>query len=371
MDLSDVYKVDQFIDTFALGHYARVLDATDRRTGASVAFKVMRPEHLATGTIKWEYRAFISEAEILMRLADSPQVIRLLDCGYISDVAEAPASGEIISFGTQVKLYATAMEDYAARGWRPYLTLEHLPRTHSLMYVMKPNRADVRWRLPSEEGIALAMQFANFLKLAHSQGVAYLDHKLEHVYWDGAGLRVIDFNSSRMMNGDNGDSQYIRMDIHSLCVGILYPLFTGLSPLKTSLKPQPSSAQEVEARYQDIQTLDFGVEPTLSPSLRELIQLGAQWEFSHIDDFIDELRIVAELHGWDFPNSTIPTDCRVARDNMRQGLRKLREGHDAIRAARDLFRDAAVLDGITQDLENELRRLVKATNDMLNERVIP
>lgn len=372
MNLSDVYKIDHFIDTFALGHYARVLDAVDLRTNAPVAFKVMRPEHLTTnGTIKWEYRAFMHEAEILTRLASSPQLVRLRDCGYISDNGEAPMDGEIVSFGLQVKAFTAAMEEYSALGWRPYLTLENLPRTSSLMYLMKPNRPDVRWRLPSEEGIALAMQFANFLKLAHSQGVAYLDHKLEHVYWDGALLRIIDFNSSRMLDGDASDSQYIRMDIHSLCVGILYPLFTGLSPLKTALRPQPSSAQEVEARYQEIQSLDFGIEPLLSPSLRELINNGAHWQFSTMDDFIGELKIAAELHGWDFPDSTIPTDCRIARDQVREGLRKLRAGHESLRSARDLFRDAAILEGITQDLENELRRLVKAVNEMLNERVIP
>ena len=29
--LQDIYRIDNYIDTFALGHYARVLDALDRR----------------------------------------------------------------------------------------------------------------------------------------------------------------------------------------------------------------------------------------------------------------------------------------------------------------------------------------------------
>ena len=45
-NLTDLYKLDQFNDTFALGHYARVLDALDRRTGHLTALKVLRPEHL-------------------------------------------------------------------------------------------------------------------------------------------------------------------------------------------------------------------------------------------------------------------------------------------------------------------------------------
>jgi hypothetical protein len=47
--LDDVYRIANFIDTFALGHYARVLDATDLRGNTMVAFKVMRAEHLTPG----------------------------------------------------------------------------------------------------------------------------------------------------------------------------------------------------------------------------------------------------------------------------------------------------------------------------------
>jgi len=56
---------------------------------------------------------------------------------------------------------------------------------------------------------------------------------------------------------------------------------------------------------------------------------------------------------------------------MRRGLQMMREGEGQIREARDLFREALILDGITEDVENELRRLVKAVNAMLNHRAIP
>ena len=45
--------------------------------------------------------------------------------------------------------------------------------------------------------MALALQFSELLVLAHANKIVYLDHKLEHVYWDGVHLKVIDFNSSR------------------------------------------------------------------------------------------------------------------------------------------------------------------------------
>ena len=253
--LSDCYQVKNYIDTFALGHYARVLDAVDRRSGASVAFKVMRSEHLdSKGDMRWEYRAFGNEAEILTRLLHSPNIVKLYDCGYISDREEAPRAGEISAYRQDIRAFIDAMPRYAAVGWRPYLALEHLPRQHSLFYLMKPNQPNKRWRLPSEEGLALALQFSALLKLAHANQIVYLDHKLEHVYWDGTHLKVIDFNSSRLLENDRADSpqQYIK-DVHNLCVGVLYPIFTGMSPQQTSPAPatqQPRSRRSPLHRYQ-------------------------------------------------------------------------------------------------------------------------
>jgi serine/threonine protein kinase len=372
-NLMDIYRVENFIDTFALGHYARVLGAFDHRREEAVAFKVMRTDHLqADGDASWEYRAFGLEADLLCKLTDSPHIIDLLDCGYISSHDEVPGDGEMVSYGRDVKEFAQVLPDYAQRGWRPYLSLIKLPRTKNLFYLMKPTQQGVRWRLPTEEGLALAVQFAQTLQLAHRQGIAYLDHKLEHLYWDGIKLQVIDLNSSRQLEEHGAaNGHHLRMDIHNLCVGILYPIFTGLSPQQTMLRPQPGNRADVESRYQDVTTLDFGVEPTLSKALQDVLQKGAAMQIETIDDFLVELQQVAALHGWDFRNHYTSTTSREARDQMRAGLRKLREGQTNLREARDHFRDAAILDDITEDLEGELRRLVKAANAMLNYRVIP
>ncbi len=372
-NLDDLYRIDNFNDTFALGHYARVLDALDRRSGHTVALKVMRSEHLSSdGDMRWEYRAFANEADLLMKLSGSPHVVDMLDCGYLSSVSEAPAGGEVMSYHEDVLGFVHALSDYAEKGWRPYLSLQNLPRTQNLLYLMRTDRQGTRWRLPSEEGLALALQFAELLRLAHGQGVVYLDHKLEHVYWDGTQLCIIDFNSSRQLDvKDPGAPQFFRMDIHNLCVGILYPIFTGLSPQKTTLRPQPGTWNEAESRYQDITTLDFGVEPSLSGALQELLQRGAEMQIETIDGFIQELQRVAALHGWDFPHQYTSPASRDARTQMRAGLTRLRKGQTELREARDLFREAAIQDGITEDLEAELRRLVKAVNEMLNNRVIP
>ena len=373
--LTELYRIDQFNDTFALGHYARVVDALYRRTGQTVALKVLRPEHLLPtldGDIRWEVIAFGNEADLLMRLVDSPYMVKLVDCGFVSDHEEAPNGGEIISMGLDTLGYRQQLRQQVQRGWRPYLALENVPRIHNLLYLMKPNTLTNRRRLPSEEGLALTVQFAEFLKFAHRQNIVYLDHKLDHVYWDGARLRIIDLNSSKLLEPNAPDTpQQIIKDIHNLCVGILYPIFTGMSPVKTTLRPQPGDQNTVDTRYSEVNTLDFGIEPSLSESLIQLLQQGASMQIPNIDTFIRALQAVAAQHGWDFSDYYTSPASRTARDDMRVGLRKLREGEDRLREARDLFREAAIQEGITPDLESELRRLVKAINDALNYRVIP
>jgi len=372
MQLQAVYRMENYIDTFALGHYARVLSAQDLRTGDSVAFKVLRPEHLlADGDMRWEFRAFSNEACILQVLQDSPHVVKLMDCGFVSSRSEAPSDGEIISFENNIEDFERSMVEYAQKGWRPYLAMEQLQRSDNLFYQMKPTQSGTRRRLPSEDGITLALQFANVLSLAHTQNIVYLDHKLEHVYWNGSTLRIIDFNSSKQLEGHNGDTQEFTKDVHNLCVGILYPAFTGMSPQKTSLRPMPGGQDSVNQRYDSVTDLDFMMEPTLSRGMQDLLRRGAAQKIPTIQDFIYELKDIAARHGRDFSDLYTSSHSRLARDRMCDGLRKLRDGESLIREARDLFRDAACLDDITADLDDELRRLVKEVNEMLNRRVIP
>jgi len=371
--LAEIYHLENYIDTFAPGHYARVLDALDFRTGQTVAFKVMRSEHLTPdGEMKWEFKAFGNEVQILQKLADSPHVVKLLDCGFVLSAQETPLDAEILSLGTETGTFLRALPERAREGWRPYITLENLPRTDNLFYLMRPTQGSTRRRLPSEEGLTLALQFTNLLRLAHSQKIVYLDHKLEHIYWDGATLRVIDFNSSQQLTGSPASlAQEYTKDVHNMCVGVLYPIFTGMSPRKTSLIPQPGNLEAMESRYQDIHDLDFMMEPTLSPALQDLLQKAAAMQITSLDAFTQELQQVAAQHGRDFPGQTTSPANRAARDKLRAGLKLLREGEGRLRQARDLFRDAAVTETIGEDMEDELRRLVKAINEMLNHRVLP
>ncbi len=368
-DLSTLYSIGNSIDSFAPGHYARVFDALDLRQNRPCAFKVMRAEHLTDdGQPRWEAMAFINEADLLRRMADAPHVMRLYDCGYISAADDRPRAGQIESFGLEVEAFKGASLTYAAKRWRPYLSLELLPRSENLLYLMKPNTPGTRWRLPTEEGLDLAMQFAEVLRLAHRQRIIYLDHKLEHVYWNGSTLRIIDWNSSKLVtDSDQVLAGQVQADLHNLCVGILYPIFTGLSPQKGTLMPQPADQTEVDSRYNEINSLDFGSEPSLSEPLQAILQQGARRGLSSADSFLAALERMSVNYGW----QAAPPALREARDQVRAGLARLREGQDAIREARELLREAVIMEDVNEDMEGELRRLLTRINEMLNCRVIP
>ncbi|MHB8628954.1 MAG: serine/threonine-protein kinase [Aggregatilineales bacterium] len=364
-ELSTLYSLGTSIDTFALGHYARVFEARQKSADRMCAFKVLRPEHMTTdGQPRWEVTAFPHEAELLMKLASLPAVTRLYDCGYVESAYECPRDKQMASFGLDVAAFRAMLPDYLARRWRPYLAEELLPRAHNLLYVMKPNTPGSRWRLPTEEGLDLALQFADLLNITHRQRIVYLDHKLEHVYWDGTTLRLIDWNSSRLVTeGEAGMAAHVQSDLHHLCVGILYPIFTGLSPQKGTLVPQPSDQPGVEGRYSDVNHLDFGVEPTLSAGLQLLLEQGARRQLVSAEQVIAALSRIASAYGWDAPDGV--------RAQVRAGLHRLREGQDSIRTARDLLRDAAVMDDVSDELDGELRRLLARINEMLNSRAVP
>lgn len=371
IELSERYQLGNFIDTYALGHYARVLEAYDLQAQRAVALKIMRPEHVdPDGQPRWEAEAFINEADLLHSLADLPAVMKFYDCGYIHSAEAHPTEAAMQSFGTDLDAFRAAFYPSIGQQARPYLALELLPREANLLYVMKPNRQGQRRRLPTEEGLYLGLQFGELLYEAHQRGIVFMDHKLEHVYWDGAALRVIDWNSSKRVSGAGQEQQFIN-DLHNLCVGILYPIFTGQAPQKGSLRPQPGSRQEVESRYEGINSLDFSAEPSLSFLLKSLLERGAQKDIPNATVFLAEMQRIAVRFGWSFPGQKSAAPLSEAREQLRAGLSRLRLSQENVREARELLLEAATLEGINEEMEDELRRLLGQIGEFLNNRVIP
>jgi hypothetical protein len=135
--------------------------------------------------------------------------------------------------------------------------------------------------------------------------------------------------------------------------------------------PQPASQPEVEQRYADVNNLDFGIEPTLSQSIQDILQQGARQEIPNVRAFTTGFERAAARHGWDLAGLNTGPALRMAREQIRTGLNQLRQGQEAIRLARESLLEAVTLDDINEDMEAELRRLLAQINEALNHRVIP
>lgn len=372
--LLDLYKPEWFID-FAKGYYARVFRATDAVRGGEVAFKVLRPEHTHKSKEGREYQAFGLEVRLLHHFHNNPTVVKLLDCGFISDKQELPTRGEVVSLGLDVDAFNAQIEGFRARGWRPYLCETLLPEPQNLFIRLRENaRNGNRRRLPTEEGIALALQYTDLLKQAHADDIVYLDVKLEHFYWDGKNLRVIDWNSSRMLRdpGDQDEGNYTlhkKNDIRNFAIGILYPIFTGIAPLG-EFKEMPSNRDTAEMRYHAVKALDFGMEPSLASSLVALIHKAAAGEYADLRQFRNALELVAGEHGWPVGNQQgTSLKAKRARDAMREGLDAIRTAQEGFKLARQKLQTAMEED--CSSIDGEAERLLKQIDQLMEYRVIP
>lgn len=371
--LLDLYKPEWFCD-FAEGYYARVFRAKDAARGGEVAFKVLRPKHMHTSKEGREFQAFGLEARLLHHFSDNPTVVRLLDCGFISDEQELPNRGEIVSLGLDVAAFSDQIEKYRALRWRPYLCETLLPEPENLFIQLRENaRNGNRRRLPTEEGIALALQYTDLLKQAHDHDIVYLDVKLEHFYWDSENLRVIDWNSSRMLcepgNQDEDCALHKKNDIRNFAIGILYPIFTGVAPLG-EFKAMPSNRDAAEMRYHAVKALDFGMEPSLASSLIGLIRKAAAGEYANLQQFRSALELVAGEHGWPTGNQRSPSHAaKRARGAMCEGLAAIRDAQEGFQLARQKLRTAMEED--CPSINGEAERLLKQIDQLLEYRVIP
>jgi serine/threonine protein kinase len=372
-ELQERYKPDWFID-FAPGHYARVFSARDYLQNVEVAFKLLRPEHMNGGGISREFQAFGVEARLLQAFERSDQVVDLYDCGFISDVrGDLPASGRVASFGTDVEAFSASLERYHRRGWRPYLSEALMPEPDNLFVKLRENGQQRRRRLPTEEGLALCLQYGELLEEAHKEEIVYLDAKLEHFYWDSDRQRlcVIDWNSSKALTDDYHQDldpeKEKRDDIRNFVLGVMYTLFTGMPFQGERIVAQPTRGDRIEARYQDAPALDFLLEPTLANSLQEIMEAGYHGAYTNAGDFLQNLKTCAREHGWPVDGRRPSGSAARMRKEIRAGLRALRGAQLQLQYARERFMAACQANPNDQ----EAQRLLKETQDFFDHRAIP
>jgi hypothetical protein len=266
------------------------------------------------------------------------------------------------------------------RSWRPYIALELLPAEHSLLnLILGTDGAGARpLRLPTEEGLALALQFADFLREAHAREVVYWDHKPEHMYWDGQRLRIIDLNVSRFLGpslGAEARAAEKRKDLQHLVAGALYTVFTGRDFRYQDRLPHavPSSPQAVAERFRAIKRLDFGMDDTLLPELCELLNqfaVGAPPSAAGqhtAEALLEGLRRLAAGLGWEEMGYPVSEEARAARQEIQQGLAELHQAQAIIDRARQRFLKAHTLNPLERDSE----RLYQDAGEFYQHRVLP
>ncbi len=371
--LENLYSVDRYIDTKALGFSARVAQATHWASGHDVAFKVLRREHQEDERV---WAQFVTEVELLTRLQFTTTPAQMIDCGYLADQSrECPTAGEIISCGQDVVAFRKELASRLEQRWRPYIAVELLPADYCLLNLVHGVDGDGRrpLRLPTEEALSLAIQFAEFLKQAHAANIVYWDHKPEHVYWCNYRLRLIDLNVSRLLSLELNDLSRATQkgkDLQHMLSGVVYTAFTGRDFRFQDQAPQPtpSAPKMVEVRFNGNVALDFGFEDTLLPSLTHEITrvMSAAPAEASAEALLDSLRRAAAEIGWEtgYPAAE---NARAARVELQKGALALRRAQAEIDKARQHFLQARALN--PEDRESE--RLYREASEFYRSRVLP
>jgi serine/threonine protein kinase len=374
-DINDLYGIDRYIDTQALGFSARVAQATHWASGQDIAFKVMRREHQNDERV---WQQFLTEVDLLERFCQTRTMAQLVDCGFVSDQSrECPTEGEIVSCGRALSAFKGELELRMAQHWRPYIALELLPSDRCLLNLVRGVDGDGRrpLRLTTEETLALAIQFTQFLCQAHASNIVYWDHKPEHVYWVDGQLRLIDLNVSHLMGPETSEaiSALARgKDLQYMLSGVLYTAFTGrdfrFQDQAQAPQPTPSAPKMVEVRFNGTNALDFSSEETLLPTIDQEFNrfMAAKPTTINAEGLLDSLQKIAAEIGWEIGYSATE-DARLARNEIQEGLTALRQAQAEINKARQHFLHARAIN----PADRESERLYREASDFYRRRVLP
>jgi serine/threonine protein kinase len=372
---NDLYSIDRYIDTRALGFSARVAQAMHWASGQDVAFKVMRREHQSDERV---WQQFVTEVDLLNRFRDTPAMAQMVDCGYVADPSrDCPTEGEIVSCGTDLPAFQKEGQGRMARHWRPYIALELLPADHCLLNLVHGVDGDGRrpLRLTTEDALSLAIQFAEFLCRAHAGNIVYWDHKPEHVYWMDGRLRIIDLNVSRPLGPETSSPAKAvakGKDLQHMLSGVLYTAFTGrdfrFQDQAQAPQPTPSAPKMVEVRFNGTSALDFHVEETLLPAIdREINRfMAAKPSSINAEALLDCLRRIASEIGWEV-GYPVTEQARQARSEIQKGLAALRQAQAEISKARQHFLQARAIN----PADRESERLHRESSEFYRQRVLP
>jgi serine/threonine protein kinase len=236
------------------------------------------------------------------------------------------------------------------------------------------------FRMTTDEGLDLAYQFTQFLINAHSKDIIYMDHKPEHVYWDGENIKIIDLNVSKQLS-DSLDAETKKFektkDMQNFMMGVLYTVFTGydfrynVNALNKRPFADPSHPNAVKKRYENVRSqgiLDFAMEETLLPELVELINsVMLNEKYISAEKFLLGLKKCASIIGWNKGEEVVSSEAAQARKLRLSGIKSLYEAQERLNDAKKLFLEA----NKHNPEDDEARRLYLKCCEFFKHRVLP
>jgi serine/threonine protein kinase len=355
------------------GGFARVYKAQDLAAQRTVAFKILRPEHLDKPEKDRPdyYAAFCREVDLLMSLRGNPKVVEIYDMGYL--YAPANSSGRTYQVHKppdgDARGFASMMREAISKKWCPYLVLKLYPSTHSLHSRVAGVHQGTP--LPMIEAVEFNLQLAELLVQLHSQGVVYYDGKPAHAYWDGAQLLLIDWNVSFRVTDQNmlrkigsDANQALLDDLVIAARTFTYPAFVGLE-WDTGEPPQSPgtrSAQDVRSRaarqWQGEVDL-WGAERFLDEPVKEFLSRAVQsGAYPDAGAFQADVQQCAVKLGWKLDGRFTNTTAAKALQHKRVALRHLRKALEGFMDAEEELVEADVAQSL------DTKRLLEETMDI-------
>ena len=285
--LDERYEIDTLIGQGGMSYVYR---ANDRKMGREVAIKVLKEEYCEDEDF---IRKFQNEAQAAAKL-NHPNIVA------VYDIVDNP----------ETKLHYIVME--LVEG----ITLKN--------YIKRAGRMD------SQETIAIALQAAAGIELAHKMGIVHRDIKPQNIIVDSEGnVKVADFGIARAATQQTvnatvmGSVHYIspeqarsgqsdeRSDIYSFgCT--MYEMLTGQVPYDGDTSVSVVFAH-LENPIPHVKELVPDVYPALDMAVYKCMQKKGKLRYQHIGELMEDLRKALKDPSGSFMSGEMPEDLSETR----------------------------------------------------------
>lgn len=285
--LDERYEIDTLIGQGGMSYVYR---ANDRKMGREVAIKVLKEEYCEDEDF---IRKFQNEAQAAAKL-NHPNIVA------VYDIVDNP----------ETKLHYIVME--LVEG----ITLKN--------YIKRAGRMD------SQETIAIALQAAAGIELAHKMGIVHRDIKPQNIIVDSEGnVKVADFGIARAATQQTvnatvmGSVHYIspeqarsgqsdeRSDIYSFgCT--MYEMLTGQVPYDGDTSVSVVFAH-LENPIPHVMDLVPDVYPALDMAVYKCMQKKGKLRYQHIGELMEDLRKALKDPSGSFMSGEMPEDLSETR----------------------------------------------------------